>query len=734
MARVPRTLDRWLGGPRDGVADVDYWRSRVVDVAMIMGIVLGSLSVIPGVFRAWQEQNYPLLVADLAALMLAIPVLLLRRLPYSFRGGALIFLAMGVGLVQVWTSGLHTVGPLWLFSGPILAAILFDLRVALGLIGLLAVFMFGQLGLARAGLLPQPLAGQVGTPIWVETATDLILLSTVVSFFLGVLLRGLQSSIDQQRRLSEDVESERLRLLGANAELEQQVEWRKAAEAERARLALAIEQAEEAMVILELDARVNYVNAAFRRLFGRDEGSVIGERLPDLDLFGDPADAERVLRKPREGGVWAGRLECCRGGERWHSQASFSPLRDGDGIPTHHLGVIRDISRESELEEQLRHSQKMQAMGTFAGGIAHDFNNMLVPIIGTAEILKEDIDGRWREQIDDILRSAHRGKDLVGQILAFSRGADTPRGPLRLASALEESDRLLRASIPATIELVYEVEDAGPVLLSAAEAQQVLMNLCTNAFHAMRDRPGRLTISVERVAGSEIDPLDGIRTGEPDPDRSYACLRVVDTGEGMTEDTLARAFEPFFTTKEAAEGTGLGLSMVHGVVQRAGGVIRARSTPGVGTTVEVLLPRLETDEPVAFPEESSFDEGLGQRILVVDDEGSVLRLAGRLLEKVGYDPLLAGDPDEALEAVRRDRTIALLITDLSMPQMDGIELGRAAREIRPGLPLVLSSGLLDGETRLRADEAGFVELLPKPFGKKEFARAVSAALRNRQPG
>ena len=730
MERFFDRLDRMLGTParwdtaREGVP---YWRNRVLDVAMVVAVVLGSLSVIPGVARALAEQKYGLMVADIAVLVIALGVLLHRGLPYRLRAGLLVLAAFSIGIIQIITSGIHSPGPLWLFAGPVVAAILFDLRLALTLVAVTGLTFAAQLVLDQAGLLSGPRAAEVGSPRWVEVATDLMLLSTVISLFMGVLLRGLRTSFEKVRRVSDDLEAERARLLTANRALKQQMDRRRQAEEERARLASAMEQAEDGMAIIELDGRLRYVNRAFERLFAVTASDVVGQRVREIGLFVESERASDAFDALHRDDAWTGRLAARREAARWPAQASISTLRDPEGRPSHRLLVIRDMSREAKLETQLQQAQKMQAIGTFAGGIAHDFNNLLVPILGTADLLRNELEDEWQDRLEDIVRAARRGKDLVAQILAFSRGGErkdttTPVGP-----AIEETDRLLRASLPANIELEYAIIDDGAVRVSESEIQQVLMNLCTNAFHAMRREGGRLRISVDRIMGSAVDTRNAMAAAPPVPDQEYVRFTVADSGEGMDMVTLERVFEPFFTTKTKGQGTGLGLAMVHGVARAAGGTLVIRSAPGVGTTASVLLPRCEP-QPVAVDQgEQQPEEGAGQRVMVVDDEEPVRVVAGRFLRKLGYETMLH-DAEEAHQVLSSDEPLDLLVTDLSMPGMNGLELGKAARRTRPGLPMLLCTGLVDRDTLREARDAGFEDVLAKPFDMQELSDAVARVL------
>ena len=397
---------------------------------------------------------------------------------------------------------------------------------------------------------------------------------------------------------------------------------------------------------------------------------------------------------------------------------------------------VRDISDRKEaergrasLEIQLHEAQKMEAIGTLAGGIAHDFNNILGAIVGYTELAMADAadPSAVRENLVQVERASRRARDLVRQILAFSRREEHSRRYLRLDSVVREILPLLRASLPAQMVIDAELADAAPsILADRTQVHQVLMNLATNALHAMLPAGGTLTLR-EAVVDLAHNPT---RPVELSP-RRYVRLSVTDTGRGMDSAVLNRIFEPFFTTKGPGEGTGLGLAVVHGIMKSHEGAVTVRSRPGAGTTFELYFPAREGEEAVeALPVDASrLMLGRGERVLLVDDEATLTQLGARVLERLGYQVLAETDPMAALAALRAapDR-FDLLLTDLTMPTMSGLELLREVRQVRPDLPVVLATGYGGNLNQDQARALGVRELLFKPATVVSLGAAMRRAL------
>ena len=406
-----------------------------------------------------------------------------------------------------------------------------------------------------------------------------------------------------------------------------------------------------------------------------------------------------------------------------------------DGTPLRSAGTAQDITerREAEavreaLEHQLRQAQKMEAIGSLAGGIAHDFNNILAAIIGHAELLGLDLppEPGFREEIAAILRASRRARDLIEQILTFSRGRQREHRPMALQAVILEAVKLLRATLPATVEIRTLVDAVGPIVSAdATELHQVIVNLCTNAAHAMAAHGGVLSVAYAGVEASEAfaSATPGMHAGH------YARLTVSDTGHGMDQQTMDRIFEPFFTTKKPGEGTGLGLAVVHGIMQSHGGAVTVSSTPGQGTTFNLYFPAVSGGADADLPEDPRPRRGSGEHVLVVDDEPAVVNISRRMLEQLGYRVTPHSRSLEALATFEADpAAFDLVLCDLTMPQMTGLDFAARVHELRPELPVLLTSGYSGSLDTQSLQRAGIRELVGKPFAMQTLAEAIARHL------
>ena len=492
----------------------------------------------------------------------------------------------------------------------------------------------------------------------------------------------------------------------------------------------ALTSAANAIIITDANGRIEWVNPAFTKLSGYTPEEAIG-RFPRLLKSGQhpPEFYASLWTTVRSGQVWHGEMVNKRKDGRFYAEdMMITPVRNADGQIGHYVAVKQDITERRQLEGQLRQAQKMEAIGTLAGGIAHDFNNMLAAIFGYSYLLQQDTNGNAaaQENIEAILKAATRAKELVKQILTFSRQREQKREVVRLGAIVQEAIKFLRASLPAQVEIELNLAgDAPAVLADPTQVFQVTINLATNALHAMEGRPGRLTVRVDSFVPDE----DFVKSHPHATARHYARLTVADTGHGMDAKTVERIFEPFFTTKSVGKGTGLGLSMVHGIVAAHQGIITVASEVGQGSTLSLYFPAVATPAKGDAAAVAPSAPGRGQQILYIDDEAALTVSFRQLLERMNYQVTTSNHALEALELFRQNPArFDLVITDLTMPEMNGLEVARRIHGRRPELPLVLASGFAPELSRENLEAAGIRELMEKPFSTTILAGVLQRTL------
>jgi PAS domain S-box-containing protein len=473
------------------------------------------------------------------------------------------------------------------------------------------------------------------------------------------------------------------------------------------------------------------VNRHFCEIVGRGPDEMKRITFADITHPQDMAESRDVVDRLRAGTireytqekryVKAGRADV------W-ARVTISAMWTAGDQPDFFIVVAQDITQRKQLEGQLRQAHKMEAIGTLAGGIAHDFNNILAAIGGYTELARMKLTDNpaVRGHLDSVIQTVKRAADLVRQILAFSREQPLDRRLIRLQPVVTECVAFLRATLPASIQLDLEVAESAPaVLADETQVLQVLMNLGTNARQALGDRPGRIHVQVEDCV---VDEAHATAQPRLHPGR-YACVSVSDTGAGMDPETLRRIFEPFFTTKAPGKGTGLGLAVVHGIMDSHDGLITVSSQPGEGTVFHLYFPAHGAEAAQIPPVATTGPRGHGERVLLVDDEKLLIELLRMALGELGYAVEAVTQPDAALELVRAaPARFALVITDQAMPGMTGLQLAAELRQIRPDLPVILMTGHSLTITLERVKAIGIAQLLLKPITTHSLGAAVHAAL------
>lgn len=469
-------------------------------------------------------------------------------------------------------------------------------------------------------------------------------------------------------------------------------------------------------------------NPAIVKMFGyadRDEFLLV----PVADLYQNPMDRIKFNDKMLQYGyVRNEELHLKKkDGTPFIASVSVVAVKDEKGQIKYYDGVIEDVSERSQLESQLQQAQKMEAIGTLAGGIAHDFNNILAAILGYTELAILDLTGqsKAKKNLELSLKSAYRARDLISQILAFSRQGKTELKPVRIDPLINEALKMLRSTLPTTIEIRHLIQkDTGYIHADPTQIHQVLLNLCTNASYAMREEGGLLDIGLTSVEIDE-DTAKLHSHLQPGP---YLKLSVGDTGKGMDPEIVEKIFDPYFTTKQKGEGTGLGLAVVHGIVKSHGGVLSLGSEPGKGTVFNIFFPIVKTKTEPEISIEKPLKQG-HERILFVDDEVIIADMGKKMLTKLGYTVDTETSSLRALELFgnQPDR-YDLIMTDMTMPKMTGDKLAREILAIRPDIPIILCTGYSDRISEEKAREIGIRELAMKPMSMQVIADTIRKIL------
>ncbi len=555
-----------------------------------------------------------------------------------------------------------------------------------------------------------------------ETGADAFLSKPVNKFELAAQVKVMLKIKESEDKLREDKVLLRKMVYRKNRELKSQIDERKHVEESlqetEKRYKVLFDTAADGIYIHDYDGRLLDFNRVAHERLEYSSEEFIGITFQEIEGEKFNFFSSQALKELEEKG------HIVR--ETYHKTCSgkLIPVElsckriDYDGRPAI-LSIARDITRRKEMETQLRQAQKMEAIGTLAGGIAHDFNNILGIISGYAELLRSDVASieRAAKKINNILTASQRAKNLIRQILTFSSQAEPVLSPVEINSIIKEAVDLLRGSLPSNIEFILDLPDSPSIIMGdATQFQQIIMNLCVNAGHAMKEKGGILRISLVK---NNIE--EGYLRNKDLVPGPYFKLSVEDTGCGMPPDVLKRIFDPFFTTRSAGQGTGLGLSVVHGIVKSFGGNISVNSEPEKGTCFDILIPTSESSAVDTIEEQVQLPGG-SEHILFVDDEEELMDMGRQILETLGYKVTTRSSSIDALKCFKEHpERFDLIMCDLTMPNMSGIKLARELNQIRPGIPVIVCSGFSASVNPDFLKDSGISRIALKPLVQKDVA-------------
>lgn len=541
--------------------------------------------------------------------------------------------------------------------------------------------------------------------------------------------------VEDTRRLVRDAEGLPVELVGVWSDITERKQAQDELHESERRFREVLDNLELVSVMLDRDANITYCNDYFLRLTGWRREEVMGGNW--FERFVPPERADEALKRftvllaDGQDLRHTTHEVLTRSGQKRLLQWNNSLMYSASGKVIGTASIAEDITDRVRLEKQLLRAQRMESLGTLAGGIAHDLNNILLPILMGVTLLKRfDPNEPSRKAIENIERSVRRGSELVKQVLLFARGTETSRTEVQLAAVVHEVEAIVNSTFPKDITFEVSIaRDISAVTGDVTQLTQVLLNLCVNARDAM-PRGGQISIS---IANADITAHDARLHGGSAGGR-YVVLQVTDTGEGMSKEILDRIFEPFFTTKGVGKGTGLGLSTAQGIVISHGGFLSVISEPGEGSTFTIHLPpRPAQPAAVAIPDQAGPPQGNGELILVVDDDASVVSITRQTLEVFGYEVLTAEDGAQAIGIFsRRSADIALVLTDMAMPIIDGAALIAALNRMVPSVPIIATTGNSSAASLAKITRTGVTHSLKKPYTAEQLLRTIAEVLGTRE--
>jgi len=720
-----------------------FWRVNVLFAILFTALVLCTLTIGAAIFLAIKEKVWGLVIFDVLGYVICISLLLSRRLSYEIRAAVTLLMFYIVGLAVIVSVGPLSGGPVWLFTFAVLVGVLLGSKAAMVAIAVNGITLTIIAWLLSTGQFGLTFPFFNTSQVMVSAGVNFIVLNVIAAMSVSVLVKGLVSSHQKEKVLLSNIEQERVHLMEAKKGLELEVEERKQVEEalreSEAQKKAILDASIDVIRLVDKDMKIIWANkrtttelkAAPEQLIGRFCYEAVAGR--DTPCPGCPT--KKALKSGKTEHALMSQKELNGIKEETYWDDYVVPIKNELGDIINLIQISRNITdhkkageEKENLEAQLRQSQKMQAISTLAGGIAHDFNNILTAIMGYGQLaqMKLDPESEVYADLKEVLQSGNRAKLLIQQILAIGRDQEQERQPMQPKYIVREVLKFLKSTLPSTIEIQEKIDkDVGVIDADPTQMHQVLMNLCTNAGHAMDKDGGILKVSLRNVTVGPQEQESGVHL-EPGP---YLRLGVSDTGYGIAPEIREKIFDPYFTTKGPGVGTGIGLSVVHGIVAQHGGDITVESEPGKGSTFHVYLPLTQgEEEQPEVQEETPLPKGT-ERVLFIDDEAVLANMGNQMLESLGYDVTSMTSSLEALALFKEDpKQFDLVITDTTMPNMPGDILAHKIMELRPDTPVIICTGHSKRISKEKAKQMGIKGFLMKPPAMRDLADMVRKVL------
>ncbi len=703
-----------------------YWRTLILTVVLCSGVLMGVLVLVPVTILAIKENLYFLLYSDFIMLGICFALLFLPGLRFIFRAMTALTLVYFIGILVIVNVGVTLGGPAWLFGFAVLSGVFFGSRAALIALTINTVTMT-VIGVCLAGK-PWGIASPpfYSNELIVVAVSNFLFLNALVSISVSVLVKGLVRANEKEHQLALSLKKKQEMLAG-------EIRERELADAARVeseeRYRNILRNIEDGYFEVDLEGNLTFFNASMSNMLGYSRKELLGM---NNRIFMDKTNAREIFRafnRTFRTGVPMRSLDwqlIRKDGTQCAVEVVGSLISDAEDTPLGFRGIARDVSHRRAMEASLRQSQKMESIGTLAAGIAHDFNNVLYIIVGNADLAIEDIPKHApvRIYLQQIKAASLRAAGVVRQLLNFSRDTEQKLVPLDLGEIVREELAFLRSSFPSFIDIRFEMPGASIYVLGdRVQINQLLINICTNAAQAMEKKGGCIFLKLSCI---RAEPSVSVEEKELEPG-VYACLSIEDNGPGIPPELIDKIFDPYFTTKEVGKGSGMGLSVVHGIVKTHSGVIEVESLPGEGANFRILIP-LTFEKPVRNVQESPPENRLpkgSESILFVDDEPVVLETTRKILTRLGYTVRAISDPSQALAVFKSHRdSFDLVITDMTMPGMKGEDLVTAILGIRRDIPVIICTGHGDALDEDRALSLGASGFMMKPVSMHTLATHI----------